>query len=139
MTKSYDELIKLKTFEERYQYLRITQHKVGELTFAGSRYLNQVLYKSKAWQDFRREIIIRDNGCDLGIEDRPVNTKLIVHHINPLTIEQVQNRDACIFSPNNVVCCSIETHNEIHYSDGSNLVPTKPTERRPNDTCPWIH
>ena len=88
------------------------------------------------WQDIRQRVILRDNGCDLGIDDRPINTKVIIHHLNPITIDQVVNFDPAIFDLNNLVCCSHATHNAIHYGDAS-LLATGPIERTPNDTCPW--
>ena len=136
MDKSYSELSKLKTLEERYEYLR-TYSKIGEETFGGHRILNQKLYTSNPlWNSIRRKIIIRDNGFDLGIEGYSIVGKIIVHHINPLTKEQLLNFDPCIFDPENLISCSHNTHNAIHYGDKS-LLPQDPIERKPNDTCPW--
>lgn len=133
--KTYSELITIPTFIERYRYLRIGG-KVGEETFGYERYLNQILYHSDEWRDFRRDIILRDNGCDLAFEDCELNTNIIVHHIEPITVNDVLNRDPKIFDPDNVVCTWLRTHNAIHYGDES-LLFTSPIVRSPNDTCPW--
>ena len=123
MDKSYSELSKLKTLEERYEYLR-TYSKIGEETFGGHRILNQKLYTSNPlWNSIRRKIIIRDNGFDLGLEGYSIVGKIIVHHINPLTKEQLLNFDPCIFDPENLISCSHNTHNAIHYGDKSRLPP----------------
>jgi len=136
MDKSYSELVKLKTLIERYEYLR-TFSKIGEETFGGSRYLNQYLYtKSDLWKSIRRKVILRDNGRDLGLDDYIIQGRIIVHHINPLTKEQLLNFDPCIFDEENLISCSHNTHNAIHYGDKS-LLPQDPIERRPFDTCPW--
>lgn len=136
MDKSYSELCKLKTLVERYEYLR-TYSKIGEVTFGGQRMLNQYLYqKSPMWKSVRRKVIIRDNGLDLGLEGYSIQGKIIVHHINPLTKEQLLNLDPCIFDMENLISCSHNTHNAIHYGDKS-LLPQDPIERKPNDTCPW--
>lgn len=136
MDKCYSELIKLPTLIERYNYLR-TFSTIGEETFGGSRYLNQYLYtKSDAWKSVRRKVIIRDNGRDLGLDDYIIQGRIIVHHINPLTKEQILNFDPCIFDMENLISCSHNTHNAIHYGDKS-LLPQDPIERRPFDTCPW--
>jgi hypothetical protein len=136
MDKCYSELVKLKTLIERYEYLR-TFSKIGEETFGGSRYLNQYLYtKSDAWKSVRRKVILRDNGRDLGLDDYIIQGRIIVHHINPLTKEQLLNFDPCIFDEENLISCSHNTHNAIHYGDKS-LLPQDPIERRPFDTCPW--
>ncbi len=133
---TYNELITFKTFEERIAYLQL--HGLpSEVTFGGHRLLNQMLYHSPQWQDIRRRVIIRDNGCDLGIEDRPIQTKILIHHINPITIEQVTNFDPAIFDLNNLICCSHNTHNAIHYGSVDKLTPSKPIERKPGDTRLW--
>lgn len=133
---TYDELITLDTFEKRFTYLKLNG-KCSEETFGGHRLLNQLLYKSPQWQDIRRRVIIRDNGCDLGIQDRPINSKILIHHINPITIEQVTHFDPAIFDLNNLICCSHSTHNLIHYGDLEKAIPTNPTERKPGDTRLW--
>jgi len=133
---TYDELIKFKTFEERFKYLQINGC-CSEETFGGHRLLNQMLYRSPQWQDVRRRVIIRDNGCDLGIEDRPIQTKILIHHLNPITIEQVTHFDPAIFDLNNLICCSHATHNAIHYGSVDKLTPSNPIERKPGDTRLW--
>ena len=133
--KTYSDLIQLPTFEERYEYLK-TSSLVGDVTFGGGRWLNQALYSSPEWKDFRREIILRDNACDLGMSDYEIHGRIIVHHLNPITKEDILQRRSCVFDPENVICVSHNTHNAIHYGD-ENQLPQKPIIRRPNDTCPW--
>lgn len=135
--RTYSELIKLKTFEERYRYLRLAGS-VGEETFGWDRYFNQKFYSSPEWKRFRRDIIIRDNGCDLGIEDREIDGLIMIHHIEPITVEDVVQRRACLLDPENAICVSRNTHNAIHYGD-ENLLVLQPIERTKNDTCPWRH
>ena len=125
------------TFEERYEYLRIGS-KVGEATFGYDRYLNQILYTSRKWRRFRDEIIIRDNGCDLGCPERELRERVIVHHINPISVEDVINEHPMVFDPENVICVSHNTHEAIHYSN-EDLLVKDPIERKPYDTCPWRH
>lgn len=134
--KNYSDLVKLKTFEERYEYLKMKQH-VGEETFGVKRYLNQVFYRSKEWKTFRNKIIIRDNGCDLGIDGRDIMGAIYIHHITPITVNDVSKLSAAILlNPENAICCSFNTHQAIHYSD-SELLVTDYVERTPYDTCPW--
>lgn len=133
--KTYSELISLPTFKERFEYLKIGGS-IGEETFGYDRYLNQILYRSDEWRKFRRDIIIRDDGKDLACEDYEVGLRAIVHHINPITVEDVLNRDPKIFDPENVITTSLNTHNAIHYGDESLLI-LEPIERSMNDTCPW--
>ena len=135
MTKSYLEMIQLSTFEERYEYLKLGGL-VGEETFGYDRYLNQVLYRSSEWKRFRRDIILRDNGCDLACDGYDIIGKILIHHINPITIDDIMNRSSCLFDPNNVISTSLNTHNAIHYGDAE-LLMTGPIERTKNDTCPW--
>ena len=135
MIRSYSELSKLKTFEERYRYLANKQL-IGEDTFGWDRYLNQALYRSKKWKKARDKVILRDNGCDLGIEDRVITDRVIVHHMNPITAEQIEDADPIIFDDEYLICVSPLTHNAIHYGDESLLRKTLP-DRTPGDTCPW--
>lgn len=136
LQRSYKQLLRLPTFDERYEYLRLGGI-VGKSTFGFDRYLNQSLYTSDEWKSFRNQIIIRDNGCDLGIEGRDIlGDRIIIHHINPLTVEDVEERSPVIFDPDNVICVSHMTHQAIHYGDQS-LLPKDPIERKPYDTCPW--
>lgn len=134
-TRTYSELMKLEAFIERYRYLRIGGA-IGEETFGFDRYLNQVLYKSDEWKRFRNRIILRDNGCDLACEGYEIVGKILIHHINPITVEDVIRRDPKIFDEENVIATSLNTHNAIHYGD-EGLLATEPIVRRPNDTCPW--
>lgn len=135
MIKTYSELIKIPTFEERYEYLKLNG-KVSELTFGHNRYLNQDFYRSKDWQDFRRKIIIRDDGCDLAHPDHKLYCHLVIHHLNPITVEDIVNKRRCVFDPENAVCTMHKTHNAIHYGDISQINSIL-VERAPNDTCPW--
>ena len=135
MDKSYTEMLRYSTLLDRYNYLKL-DGQVGQETFGFSRYLNQVLYCSNEWKRFRREVIIRDNGCVFGLEGYDIKSRLIVHHINPITLEQIEERDPMVFSMDNVVCVSHEVHEAIHYGDKS-LLPQEPIERKPFDTCPW--
>ena len=136
--KTYSELITLPTFEERYRYLRIGG-KVGAETFGFDRYLNQQFYKSKEWRKIRNQVIIRDNGCDLGINDEWAEqiNRPIIHHINPITEQDIINRDSKVFDLNNLVLCSHDTHNRIHYGNIDGDSRPKVIERKPNDTSPW--
>ena len=133
--RTYSELIQLKTFEERFEYLKL-DGTVGESTFGFDRYLNQMFYTSIEWRNFRRDIILRDNGCDLAIPGLDIIGKIFIHHLNPLTKEDILNRTEYLMNPEFVVCASKLTHDDIHYGD-SNLLPKGPIERKRNDTCPW--
>ena len=136
MYRTYNELILLQTFEERFDYLRLSGQ-CSEITFGGHRLLNQMLYRSPQWQEVRRRVIIRDNGCDLGIEDREIYGRIIIHHMNPISVEDVLNwNEDALFNPEFLICTMHNTHNAIHYGD-KNLLMTAPIERSPNDTCPW--
>ena len=134
-TRTYSDLILLPTFLERYRYLRLGGN-VGLETFGHNRYLNQILYTSDRWRSFRDKIIIRDNGCDLGMEGFEIYDRILVHHINPITVEDVLNENQKVFDPENVISTSHNTHQAIHYGD-ENLLITEPVERFRNDTCPW--
>lgn len=134
--RRYSELIKLPTFEERFEYLKL-DGRVGKMTYGSDRIFNQAFYHSKEWRDFRNKVIARDNGCDLGIEDREIFDKLIVHHINPMTIKDLEEGGEELFDMENFICCSHNTHEAIHYGDSSLLVKTEFVERRPGDTKLW--
>lgn len=133
--KSYSELVRLSTYEDRLSYLK-ENGLVGEDTFGFDRYLNQNLYKSAEWQRARNYVILRDNGCDVGLDDYPILSQVYVHHINPITKEDILNHADSLFDPENLICVSHETHNLIHYGYEA---PTKrePVIRSKNDTCPW--
>ena len=136
MIRSYSELSKLKTFEERFNYLKLDGI-VGQDKFGFDRYMNQWLYhNSKEWKATRRNVIVRDNGCDLGVEGYEIHDRIIVHHINPITIEDLLNHNPIIFDLDNLICVTHNTHNAIHYGDKKLLVRA-PVERSKNDTCPW--
>ena len=136
MIRTYRFLEKLHTFEDRYQYLKLSGI-VGVSTFGYDRYLNQNLYTSRRWKETRDLVIIRDNGCDLGIEDYRIHGKILIHHINPITIEDIELDRDDIFNPEFLICTTLNTHNAIHYGNES-LLPKLPVERRKNDTCPWL-
>lgn len=133
--RCYEELSKLKTFDERYEYLRLGGL-VGADTFGFDRYLNQALYKSKEWRKVRDIVILRDKGCDLGIEGYEINKGAIIHHMNPLTEEDLIERNEDIFNPQYLITVSLRTHNAIHYGEDY-VKMDSPVERRPNDTIPW--
>lgn len=136
MLKTYSEMIKFKTFIERFEYLKVGG-KVGDETFGYSRYLNQRFYHTPEWKEARDKVIIRDNGCDLGIEDRMIRSRIIIHHLNPITERDILDRNPAIFDPENLVCVSKATHDAIHYGDSSLLISDIPVIRTKNDTCPW--
>lgn len=134
--KTYSELITFETFEERYEYLRL-DGVVGEETFGFDRYLNQEFYqRSQEWKRIRDFVIIRDQGCDLGIDGREIRGKIIVHHMNPITKNDLLNRTPFLLDPEYLICTLKSTHDAIHYGD-ENLLMKGPIERKPNDTCPW--
>lgn len=135
MIRTYDELISLPTYEERFKYCDLVG-RVGEETFGYDRWINQALYQSDEWRRFRREIILRDNGCDLACDGFEIYRFGTIHHLNPITKKDIVNRNPCIFDPNNVVLVAPDTHKFIHYGRGP--APSRvPIERKPNDTCPW--
>jgi hypothetical protein len=135
--KTYSELIRIPTFEERYHYLRLNGA-VGEQTFGFDRYLNQVFYRTREWLSTRDRVITRDNGCDLGIEGREIYGEILVHHLNPITLKDIETRSPILFDPENLICTTLKTHNAIHYGD-EDLLLILPPERKKNDTCPWKH
>lgn len=135
--RTYSELITLSTFKERFEYLRLDGI-VGKDTFGFDRYMNQIFYKSKEWQSLRNQIIIRDNGCDLGLEGYEIQGKILIHHMNPITPEDIANRSKYLLNPEFLISTMLSTHNAIHYGDES-LIAKEPIERRKNDTCPWRH
>lgn len=123
------------SFKERYLYLQL-HGKVAEETFGYDRYLNQQLYRSQKWRKTRREIIIRDNGCDLGVDGYELDNFIVVHHMNPITLEDIEEERDIIFDPEYLICCSSRTHKAIHYGDES-LLPKDLVVRKPGDTCLW--
>jgi hypothetical protein len=135
MIRTYSEFKKLRTFKDRYYYLRL-KGKVGVSTFGFDRYINQKLYTSPRWKDARATVIVRDNGCDLGCTGMELHDRIIVHHMNPITLEDIENDIDELYDPEYLVCTSHRTHEAIHYSDES-LLPREPITRRKNDTTPW--
>lgn len=133
--RTYSELIALPTFEERYQYLRLGG-RVGEETFGFDRYLNQMFYKSDEWLSIRDQVIARDNGCDLGIPGREINRRILIHHMNPITVKDILDRSEFLLNPEYLICTVKNTHDAIHFGD-ENLLIKDPIERTKNDTCPW--
>lgn len=133
--KTYSELIQLPTFEERFQYLKLSGA-VGKETFGFDRYLNQNFYRSAAWKRVRDQVIVRDNGCDLGIDSRIIYGKILIHHMNPINDRDIMDLTDILLNPEYLICVSHITHNAIHYSDES-LLPSEPIVRFKNDTCPW--
>ena len=136
LDKTYNQLMQLDSFEDRFEYLKLKQ-RVGEATFGSHRYLNQLLYKMPEWRVFRAKVIVRDRACDLAHPDFELGEQsAYVHHINPITIDDIKNGDPKVFDPNNAITTSFKTHQAIHYGD-KNLLPKLPIERKPYDTCPW--
>lgn len=133
--RTYSELITLPTFIDRYQYLRCGGT-VGEDTFGFQRYLNQIFYKTREWRDTRRQVILRDLGCDLGVEGYEIYGRIIVHHMNPLTPEDILKRSEFLLDPEFLICTSHNTHQAITYGDESLLIQ-EPIVRTQFDTCPW--
>lgn len=133
--RTYSELATIPSFEERFEYCKIGG-KIGDETFGSDRYYNQRFYTSKEWKQIRNAVILRDNGCDLGCPDRPIPGKIIIHHLQPIIIDDIDQSTEYLLGLDNLVCVSQNTHNAIHYGDKT-LLPKDPVERKPNDTCPW--
>lgn len=133
--RTYSELITIPTFEERYKYLQL-KGSVGKDTFGYDRYLNQLFYQTIEWKRLRRDLIIRDCGCDLGVEGYEIHGRIIIHHMNPITKEDLLDRTDYLMNPEYLICTTHSTHNAIHYGDESLLI-TAPIVRSKNDTCPW--
>ena len=133
--RTYSELIKIPTFEERYEYLKL-DGRVGEETFGFDRYLNQVFYKSKEWRSVRDYVINRDNGCDLGMEGHEIFGRILIHHMNPISKEDILRRSEFLLNPDYLISTIKNTHDAIHYGD-KDLLIVAPIERTKNDTCPW--
>jgi len=133
MVRTYDELINLKTFDDRFEYLKLNG-KVSELTFGFERNLNQAFYKSSIWLRTRRDIIVRDLGCDLGLEGYEIYKNIIIHHLNPITKDDILEMSYSLIDPNYLISTCLATHNSIHYGNKKSHITT---ERTRNDTCPW--
>lgn len=134
-TKSYLELVGLHTFRERYSYLKLCGV-VGQETYGFDRFVNQSFYSSAEWKAVRDFVIVRDNGCDLGIEDRPIQGRLVIHHMNPILLADIESRSDFLLNPEFLITTSHTTHNAIHYGNEKLLIQM-PIERCGNDTCPW--
>lgn len=135
--RSYSELVKLATFKERFEYLQLGGS-VGKDTFGYDRYLNQLFYRSQKWKSIRDKVIIRDNGCDLGVDGYDIHSNVLIHHMNPITMEDINRESDFLLNPEFLITTTHRTHNAIHYGDIS-ILPMTPTERIKNDTCPWRH
>ena len=135
LLKSYRNLILLPTILDRFEYLRIKAN-VGDSTFGFDRFINQDFYQSREWRQVRMKVIVRDEGCDLGVPEYPIGGKVIIHHINPITAEDIENASDLLFDMDNLICVSESTHNAIHFGDET-LLPAEPIIRMPGDTCPW--
>lgn len=135
--RTYNELMLLPTFEERFEYLKLSG-RVGEETFGFDRWLNQKFYRSAEWKRIRDQVILRDNGCDLGIEGREIYDKILIHHMNPITKQDILDRSDMLLNPMYLISVTKRTHDAIHYSDDSILMKD-PITRSKNDTCPWRH
>lgn len=134
--KTYSDLLKFNTLKERFEYLKIPGE-IGKRTFGADRYLNQLFYHSPEWKKFRRDIVIRDDGNNMGLIGCPINGMILIHHINPISIEDIKHKNLdSLLNPENAVCVSFMTHQAIHYGDFS-LIDSRIVERRPYDTCPW--
>ena len=133
--RTYSEMRRLNTFEERFEYLKLNGS-VGRSTFGYDRYINQKFYTSREWRNLRHQIIVRDNGMDLGIEDHEISGSVLIHHMNPITAEHIQHNDPDILNPEFLITVSHNTHNAIHFGDAS-LLPRPFVERRPGDTILW--
>ena len=135
--RTYSELITIPTFKERYEYLRLKGF-VGEETFGYDRYLNQSFYRSREWMDIRDYVIVRDNGCDLGMPGHEIHGRILIHHMNPITKEDILRRSEFLLDPEYLISTIKLTHDAIHYGD-ENLLMDEPIVRTKNDTCPWRH
>ena len=133
--RTYSELSELSTFEERFNYLKLNG-KVGEETFGFDRYLNQIFYRSKEWKAIRDEVIVRDNGCDLGADGFEIFGRILIHHMNPISKEDILHRSEFLLNPEYLICTTKTTHDAIHYGDASLLIRA-PIERKKNNMCPW--
>lgn len=138
MIRTYSELEKLSTFEERFRYLSL-KGIVCEETFGFDRWINQRFYRSQEWRQIRDYVIVRDSGCDLGIPGREISSRIIIHHMNPIRMKDIQDNTQFLLDPEFLITTTENTHNAIHYGDESILIPVEPIIRKPNDTCPWRH
>ena len=137
MVRTFSELSRLTTFEERYRYLRLRGN-VGEETFGFDRHINQIFYKSREWKSVRDFVIVRDNGCDLGVGGYEIHGTILIHHMNPILPKDIVDQSKFLLNPEYLVSTILSTHNAIHYGDESLIIKT-PIQRIKNDTCPWRH
>lgn len=135
MIRTYSELVKFKTFKERFEYLKLNGN-VGSETFGYDRYFNQVFYHSYEWRRVRDQVIVRDNGCDLGVEGYDINGPVHIHHMNPILLKDIKEKSDILLNPEYLITTTHRTHNAIHYGD-ENLLLQGPVIRTPNDTAPW--
>ena len=135
MIRTYSELVTMHSFEDRFRYLKLSGS-VGYDTFGFDRYLNQSFYKSREWRKIKDEVIVRDNGCDLGVEGFDIYGRIYIHHMNPITVDDIIQQTELLLNPEYLICTSFNTHQAIHYGDETNLTML-PKERSKNDTCPW--
>jgi len=135
MIRTYSELITMHSFEDRFRYLKLSGS-VGYDTFGFDRYLNQSFYKSREWRKIKDEVIVRDNGCDLGVEGFDIYGRIYIHHMNPITVDDIIQQTELLLNPEYLICTSFNTHQAIHYGDETDLT-LLPKERSKNDTCPW--
>ena len=133
--RTYSELCELPTFEDRFRYLQLNGV-VGQDTFGFDRYLNQVFYRSPEWKRVRDMVIVRDNGCDLAMDGYDIRGRILIHHMNPVSLRDINDRNEDLLNPEYLITTTHQTHNAIHYGDES-LLPRGPIERKPFDTCPW--
>ena len=136
MIRTYTELQKFDSLDDRFEYCKLGGG-VGSVTFGLERYMNQVFYKSREWQQIKRDVIVRDNGCDLGLKDYPISGKILVHHLNPITPRDIEERTEYLLNPEYMISVSLLTHNAIHYGT-KDLLPTDYIPRSKDDTCPWL-
>lgn len=137
ISRNYTELSKINTYKKRFDYLKL-KGSVGKETFGFDRLFNQRFYTSAEWKHVRDQVIVRDNGCDLGFPDFPIYGRIYIHHMNPFTMEDLERNASVLLNPEYLICVSFYTHNAIHYGTES-LLPKEPVVRKKNDTCPWKH
>lgn len=137
MNVTYRGLVAISGFLERFEYVKRSSASVGDVTFGGHRYINQRFYSSNEWRTVRRHVIIRDNGFDLAHPDHPIDGRIIIHHLIPITLYDFENSTDLLLNPDNLVCVSHETHEAIHYGSSESIFKGL-VERKKNDQCPWL-
>lgn len=138
MIRTYTELIEIPDYMDRYRYLKL-DGTVGLETFGSDRWFNQRFYSSNEWKNLRREIMIRDNGCDLAHHDKPIyeHERIYIHHMNPIVLDDIRDHSEFLLNPEYLICCTFDTHNAIHYGDEKLVIEPTFVIRKPNDMCPW--